>query len=256
MAKSEGSAVMLEVRGLSLRYPNGTEALSSFDVSVRAGELVIVLGGNGSGKTTLLRCIARTLDPAAGTVRVDGTDLTRLSGEKLRRARLALAVISQHAALVRRRSVLANVATGALGRHNTLWTALGGLPPAELEAAHGHLSEVGLAHLAQQRAGTLSGGQAQRVAIARALAQQPRALLADEPVASLDPEAAEDIMRLLRRLAAEENLAVLCVLHQVELAYRYADRVVGIRSGRVAFDLPCAEVSREAVRRLYLSEAA
>jgi phosphonate transport system ATP-binding protein len=102
----------------------------------------------------------------------------------------------------------------------------------------------------------LSGGQAQRVAIARALAQQPRVLLADEPVASLDPEAAEEIMRLLRRLAAEESLAVLCVLHQVELAYRYADRVVGIRDGRVAFDLPRAEVSREAVRQLYLSEAA
>ena len=247
---------MLEVRGLSLRYPNGTEALAEFDVSVRAGELVIVLGGNGSGKTTLLRCIARALDPAAGAVRVNGTDLTRLSGEKLRRARLDLAVISQHAALVRRRSVLANVATGALGRHATLWTALGGLPAGELEAAHRHLAEVGLDHLARQRAGTLSGGQAQRVAIARALAQHPRVLLADEPVASLDPEAAEDIMRLLRRLAAEEHLAVLCVLHQVELAYRYADRVVGIRAGRVAFDLPCAEVSREAVHRLYLSEAA
>ncbi len=247
---------MLEVRGLSHRYPNGTEALAEFDVSVRAGELVIVLGGNGSGKTTLLRCIARALDPAAGAVRVNGTDLTRLSGEKLRRARLDLAVISQHAALVRRRSVLANVATGALGRHATLWTALGGLPAGELEAAHRHLAEVGLDHLARQRAGTLSGGQAQRVAIARALAQHPRVLLADEPVASLDPEAAEDIMRLLRRLAAEEHLAVLCVLHQVELAYRYADRVVGIRAGRVAFDLPCAEVSREAVHRLYLSEAA
>ncbi len=247
---------MLEVRGLSLRYPNGTEALAGFDVSVAAGELVIVLGGNGSGKTTLLRCITRTLSPSAGEVRVNGVDLTRLSGEKLRRARLDLALISQHAALVRRRSVLTNVATGALGRHATLWTALGGLPADELAAAGGYLAEVGLAPLARQRAGTLSGGQAQRVAIARALAQRPRVLLADEPVASLDPEAAEEIMRLLRRLAGEENLAVLCVLHQVELAYRYADRVVGIRAGRVAFDLPRAEVSREAVRRLYLSEAA
>jgi phosphonate transport system ATP-binding protein len=247
---------MLEVRHLSLRYPNGTQALAGFDAVVRPGELVIVLGGNGSGKTTLLRCISRTLAPDTGEVRVNGTDLTRLTGEKLRRARLDLAVISQHAALVRRRSVLANVATGALGRHPTLWTALGGLPAAELAAAERYLGEVGLAHLARQRAGTLSGGQAQRVAIARALAQRPRVLLADEPVASLDPEAAEEIMRLLRRLAAEEKLAVLCVLHQVELAYRYADRVVGIRDGRVAFDLPRAEVSREAVRQLYLSEAA
>jgi phosphonate transport system ATP-binding protein len=247
---------VLEVRGLSLRYPNGKEALSAFDVAVKPGELVIVLGGNGSGKTTLLRCIARLLDPSSGEIRVNGTDLSRLSGKALRRARLQLAVISQHAALVRRRTVLANVATGALGRCHDLWTALGGLPASELAAAEGYLAEVGLPELAPQRASTLSGGQAQRVAIARALAQQPRVLLADEPVASLDPEAAEEIMRLLRRLVAEENLAVLCVLHQVELAYRYADRVVGIRDGRVAFDLPRAEVSREVVRQLYLSEAA
>lgn len=247
---------MLQVRRLSLRYPSGTQALADFSVSVAPGELVIVLGGNGSGKTTLLRCVARTLAPTSGEVWVNGTNLTRLNGERLRRARLELAMISQQACLVRRRSVLANVATGALGRHNGLWTALGGLPAAELRAAPAHLEEVGLAHLAAQRAGTLSGGQAQRVAIARALAQRPRVLLADEPVASLDPEAAEDIMRLLRRLAAEENLAVLCVLHQVELAYSYADRVVGIRDGRMAFDLPRAEVSRDAVRRLYLSEAA
>jgi phosphonate transport system ATP-binding protein len=165
-------------------------------------------------------------------------------------------MISQHASLLRRRSVLANVAAGALGRHTTLWTALGALPAEELRAAGGYLDEVGLGALAGQRAGTLSGGQAQRVAIARALAQRPKVLLADEPVASLDPEAAQDIMRLLQRLAREENLAVLCVLHQIELAYAYADRVVGIRDGRIAFDLPRSEVSREIVQQLYLSEAA
>ena len=229
---------MLNVRRLSLRYPNGKLALADFDITVKPGELVIVLGGNGSGKTTLLRCIARTLNATGGEVSVNGTHLTRLSGAKLRRTRLALSMIAQHAALVRRRSVLINVAMGSLGRHGGIRTALGDLPPREIEAAHGYLAEVGLAHLAVQRAGTLSGGQAQRVAIARALAQQPRVVLADEPVASLDPEAAEDIMRLLRRLAGEERLAVLCVLHQVELAYAYADRVVGIRDGRMAFDLP------------------
>jgi len=247
---------VLQVCDLTLRYPNGKLALSRFNIAVSAGELVIVLGGNGSGKTTLLRCVTRTLMPTEGEVRVNGTDLAPLSGESLRRARLELAMISQHASLVRRRSVLANVASGALGRLGGVWTALGGLPARELASAHGHLAEVGLAHLSHQRASTLSGGQAQRVAIARALAQHPRVLLADEPVASLDPEAAEDIMRLLRRLAAEENLAILCVLHQVELAYKYADRVVGIRDGAVAFDLPRAELSRETVRRLYLSEAA
>jgi phosphonate transport system ATP-binding protein len=247
---------MLEVRGLSLRYPNGKQALADFSLHVAPGELVIVLGGNGSGKTTLLRCVARTLAPSAGEVWLAGTELTRLRGERLRRARLALAMISQQASLVRRRSVLANVATGSLGRQMTLWTAMGGLPPAELREAERHLAEVGLKPLAGQRAGTLSGGQAQRVAIARALAQHPKVLLADEPVASLDPEAAQDIMRLLRRLARDENLAILCVLHQVELAYAYADRVVGIRDGRIAFDLPRAEVSRDAVKQLYVSAAA
>ncbi len=247
---------MLEVRRLSLRYPNGKLALADFDIDVRPGELVVVLGGNGSGKTTLMRCITRTLQPTQGSVRVNGTDLARLDGERLRRARLDLALISQHASLVKRRSVLANVASGALGRHGGWYTALGGLPAAELRRARGYLAEVGLETLARQRAGTLSGGQAQRVAIARALAQRPRALLADEPVASLDPEAAEDIMKLLRRLAGEENLAVLCVLHQIDLAHAYADRVVGIRDGRRAFDLPRAELSRELMRGLYLSEAA
>ena len=247
---------MLRVCGLSMRYPDGKLALAGFDLSVAAGELVVVLGGNGSGKTTLLRCIARMLRPTDGEIWLGGVDLAALSGERLRRARLPLSMIWQHASLVRRRSVISNVATGALGRHSGLWAALGGLPAAELPIAHRCLSEVGLAGLAEQRAGTLSGGQAQRVAIARALAQRPRALLADEPVASLDPEAAGDIMRLLRHLAAEDNLAVLCVLHQVDLAYDYADRVVGIRGGRIAFDLPSGELPREAVRRLYLSEAA
>ena len=114
----------------------------------------------------------------------------------------------------------------------------------------------GLAHLSGQRAGTLSGGQAQRVAIARALAQRPRLLLADEPVASLDPEAANDILRLLRRLAHDDGLAVLCVLHQVDLAFDYADRVVGMRDGRAAFDMPRGRLSREQVQGLYLAEAA
>jgi phosphonate transport system ATP-binding protein len=245
---------MLCVRQLSLRYPNGKLALADFDLTVAAGELVVVLGG--SGKTTLLRCISRALSPSSGEILLDGTDLVGLAGERLRRARLALAMISQHSSLIRRSSVLRNVANGALGHHGTLWTALGGLPAAELAAARGHLAKVGLAELAARRADTLSGGQAQRVAIARALAQRPRVLLADEPVASLDPEAAKDILSLLQRLAVKDQLAVLCVLHQVDLAYAYADRVVGIRDGRAVFDLPRSQLSRDEVRRLYLSEAA
>lgn len=247
---------MLRVRNLSMRYPNGKLALVDFDLTVEAGELVVVLGGNGSGKTTLLRCVTRMLQPSTGDIWLGEVNLAGLSGDKLRRARMKLALISQHASLVRRSSVLANVASGSLGRHFNVWTALGGLPATELEAAQGYLNEVGLSELAGQRAGTLSGGQAQRVAIARALAQRPDVLLADEPVASLDPEAAQEIMRLLQRLARTENLAVLAVLHQIDLAYAFADRVVGIRAGRMAFDTPCADLSREAVQRLYVGEAA
>jgi phosphonate transport system ATP-binding protein len=247
---------MLRVRDLSLRYPNGKLALTDFELEVQPGALVVVLGGNGSGKSTLLRCITRTLKPSSGEVWLGATNLCALEGEKLRRARLALAMVWQHVSLVRRSTVLTNVASGALGRYSTWRTVFAGLPPAELDAARGHLTDVGLAALAGQRAGTLSGGQAQRVAIARALAQRPRVLLADEPVASLDPEASEEIMRLLQKLARAEHLAVLCVLHQIELAYAYADRVVGIRDGRLAFNLPRGEVSRETVQRLYIHEAA
>lgn len=247
---------MLQISDLSLRYPNGKLALSGVGLSVEAGELVVVLGSNGSGKSTLLRCITRMLTPQSGSIRIDGEDFVKLTGEKLRRARTALAMICQSANLVRRRSVIANVASGALGRHPDWLTALGRVPPTELLPARHCLGQVGLADLCWQRAGTLSGGQAQRVAIARGLAQRPRVLLADEPVASLDPEAAEEIMKLLRRLASEEGLAVLCVLHQPELAARYADRVVGMRDGRVAFDLPAEEIPGEFVRTLYLQEAA
>jgi phosphonate transport system ATP-binding protein len=247
---------LLAVRGLSLRYPDGKQALAGLNLEVRPGALTVVLGGNGCGKTTLLRCINRALTPTAGEVWLDGTELTALSGDALRRARLDIAMIWQQANLIRRRGVAANVAAGALGRHQTWWTALGGLPAAEIRAAQSYLGGVGLAHLAAQRAGTLSGGQAQRVAIARALAQRPRLLLADEPVASLDPEAAHGIMRLLAALAHREGLAVLCVLHQVDLAFDYADRILGMRSGRLEFDATPAGLPREQVRDLYLADAA
>jgi phosphonate transport system permease protein len=247
--------MMLRIHDISFRYPNGKVALADFELTVNAGELLVVLGGNGSGKTTLLRCVARILKPTAGEVWLDGTNLSALEGEPLRRARLELAMISQHASLIQRGSVLANVANGTLGRHAAMRTAFGGLPRSEIEAARRQLDDIGLADLAERRAGTLSAGQAQRVAIARALVQRPRVLLADEPVANLDPEASEDIMRLLQRLAHADNLAVLCVLHQIQLAHAYADRVIGIRDGRVAFNLSRDQISHEAVRQLYIGHA-
>jgi phosphonate transport system ATP-binding protein len=247
--------VKLAVRDLTMRYANGHTALRNFNLSVHAGEVVVVLGSNGSGKSTFMKCVVGLNRPTAGSVEVAGSDLVGLSGESLRRARLPLALISQNANLVRRRSVLANVCCGTLGRHRTLATAMGRLPRKEIEPAQACLDEVGLLHLSSQRAGTLSGGQAQRVAVARALAQRPHVLLADEPVASLDPEAADEVMRLLRRLATEDGLAVVCVLHQPELATRYADRLVGLRRGLLQFDRPASEVSSEQIASLYVNEA-
>jgi phosphonate transport system ATP-binding protein len=242
---------ILEIEGLTKDYPGGRRALEAITLSVAPGELVVVLGANGSGKSTLLRCAVRLIDPTAGSVRVAGQDLATLNGSELREARRSVGMIFQQANLVRRRTALDNVATGSLGRHRNLSTMLGWLPREELLDAARLLDRLGLLHLAQKRADTLSGGEAQRVAVARALAQRPRVLLADEPVASLDPEAAEEVLRLLLQLATVENLGVLCVLHQPELATRHAHRLVGLRHGRKVFDAPTAEVDMASINALY-----
>jgi phosphonate transport system ATP-binding protein len=251
---NQGS-VLLDVRGVGVRYPSGVHALRGVDVQVRAGELAVVLGSNGSGKSTLLRCIVGLLEPHEGSIRVGTREVSHLRGTALRNARRDVALVAQHANLVRRRSVLANVACGALGRRRDVWTSLGLLAEEDLQCAHEQLGIVGLADRAEQRAGTLSGGQAQRVAIARSLAQRPKVLLADEPVASLDPEAAQDVLTLLRRLA-HAGLAVLCVLHQPELALRYADRLIGLRAGRIAFEATSSVANAQLIASLYSADAA
>lgn len=246
----------IQASGLTVRYPNGKLGLVEADLSVEAGELVVLLGANGSGKSTMLRCISGMLRPMAGRVTVAGQEITGLRGRALADARLALGMVFQNAHLVRRRNVLSNVVAGTLGRHRTLATSLGFLPSEERQHGLSCLEAVGLGRLASQRAGTLSGGQAQRVSIARALAQRPRALLADEPVASLDPEAAEEIMRLLRTVSHEQGIAVLCVLHQPDLARRYADRILGLREGRIAFNAKPGTVEHGSVADLYSGLAA
>jgi len=240
---SRPSGPLFTVSGLCKRYPNGTQALAGVDLAVPAGELVVLLGANGSGKSTLLRCAVRLVEPDAGTVRVGDTELTGLRGAALRRARSRVALIFQQSRLVRRRSALDNVAAGALAHHPGVRTALGGLPAGERAHAAELLDRVGLGELAGQRADTLSGGQAQRTAIARALAQRPSVLLADEPVASLDPDATSATMALLRDLAHSDRLAVLCVLHQPALALEFADRVVALHRGRVVLDRAARDVS-------------
>jgi phosphonate transport system ATP-binding protein len=216
------------------------------------GELTVVLGANGSGKSTLLRCAVRLLEPDEGSVVLGGRELVGADGHELRDARRKAAMVFQQVLLVRRRSAVENVAYGALGElplHRSLSRRLF---PAELaERAHASLARVGLADAAWKRADTLSGGQAQRVAIARALCQRAELVLADEPVASLDPHAAEEVLILLAEIARVEGLAVLVVLHQPELAFRYADRVVGIVSGEIVFDEAPTSLDSQRVASLY-----
>ena len=254
-ARRAAGEPVLRVSGLGLCYPNGKQALTDVGLEVNRGEFLVILGSNGSGKSSMLRCIVRLLEPSTGAITVARQDMVRLRGRGLRKARMSIGVVGQHANLVRRRSVLANVVCGALARHNDWRTAMGMMPPSEAGPAMECLEHVGLAGLASQKAGTLSGGQAQRVAVARALAQRPQLMLADEPVASLDPEAANDVMKLLRRLA-DEGLAVMCVLHQPDLARRYADRVVGLSAGCVAFETKASSISSSDIDQLYGKQAA
>ena len=242
---------MLEVTGLEKRFGK-KEVLKGIDVTVRAGALTVVLGANGSGKSTLLRCAIRLIEPDAGAVSLCGANLLASRGEHLRLARRRAAMVFQQVLLVRRRTALENVAFGALGELPFHRSAFSHLFPQEVtERAHDSLARVGLADVAAQRASTLSGGQAQRVAVARALCQRASVILADEPVASLDPRAADSVLALLSDVARNEKLGVLVVLHQPELARRYADRLIGFLDGRIEFDRVPSDVEPDEIELLY-----
>lgn len=235
----------LQVRGLTASYDE-KPVLLGFDLDIRAGEIVALLGANGSGKSTALRCLAGLREADGGTALLDGTPLASARGPR------RTAVVFQAPHLVRRRTALDNVAAGALGRLSALRSLSPLLFPSELRVeALRCLDRVGLADRAADRAGRLSGGQQQRVAVARALCQRAPVLLADEPVSALDPAAADQVMELLRDLAHAEGLAVLVVLHQPDLARSYADRVVGLKAGAVAFDAPAAGLPSDVVADLY-----
>ena len=248
------NGVPLRLTGLRKSF-GGRVVLEGVDLEVGAGELVAVLGANGSGKSTALRCVVGLVEPDGGSIAIAGQEVVGLRGAQLVAARRRAAMVFQKIHLVERRSALDNVCCGALGRlglRQSLVPAL--FPRPLLEEAMGCLQRVGLADRAAERVSRLSGGQQQRVAIARALCQRAEVVLADEPVAALDPAAAEQVMALLARLANEEGLGVAAVLHQPDLARRHADRVVGLMYGRVAFDGPPQDVPAEAIDGLYAPE--
>jgi phosphonate transport system ATP-binding protein len=253
--RPEGVPPALAVRGLRKSFAGGRPVLDGIDLDIWPGELTVVLGANGSGKSTLLRCAVRLHEPDAGSVVLCGRELVGARGRQLREARRNAAMVFQQVLLVRRRSAVENVAFGALGELPLRRSLSCRLFPDEVaERAHASLERVGLAEVAYQRASTLSGGQAQRVAVARALCQRARVLLADEPVASLDPHAAEEVLALLAEVARVEGLAVLAVLHQPELAARYADRVLGIVAGEIVFDTSPTSLDPAHVAALYVGE--
>jgi phosphonate transport system ATP-binding protein len=236
-------------------YPGGVRALAGVDLEVRDGEFLAVLGLSGSGKSTLLRCINRLINPTEGRVFIFGREATALRGAELRALRCQVAMIFQQFNLVKRHSVLDNVLSGALGRSRLLPSLTLSFSAQERQRAIACLDRVGLADRAASRADALSGGQQQRVAIARALMQQPRLILADEPVASLDPALRHSVMRHIEALNREEGLTVLCSLHDIDLVARYATRLVALRDGRLVWDGTPAGFDRSTFKEIYGDEA-
>ena len=228
-----------------------TTALDGVSLQVDHGEIVVLLGLSGSGKSTLLRHLDGLEVPTSGTVTVLGEEVSSLSERRLRALRGRVGFVFQQFELVGSLTVLENVLTGALGILRGPRLGLWSYPQALKLKALGHLDRVGLLAFAYQRADTLSGGQQQRVAIARALMQDPQILLADEPVASLDPESSEAVMALIRQIATDQNLTVVCSLHQVDLALSWGDRIVGLRHGQVVLDTQTNGLSKSQVMEIY-----
>ncbi|MEP7356568.1 MAG: phosphonate ABC transporter ATP-binding protein [Anaerolineales bacterium] len=246
---------MLEVQHLHKVYPNGTVALTDVSFRVEDGEFLVIIGLSGSGKSTLLRCINRLIEPSQGKVILDGVDVTAASGAELRRIRRQIGMVFQQFNLVKRSSVLTNVLAGRLGYANTPLSLLGIWPPDDRARALKALGRVGIADKAQSRADALSGGQQQRVGIARALMQEPRLMLADEPVASLDPVLSHSILQYLEQLNRDDKITVICSLHFLDLVHRYATRVIALKDGQVVFTGLPQEIDRAKFKEIYGEEA-
>jgi phosphonate transport system ATP-binding protein len=253
MTSARGAA--LEIGKLSKSFPGGARALKSVDIRIDAGEMVALIGASGSGKSTLLRHVSGFIgsDAGSGTVRV-GDSVMQRDGRvdrRIRALRADVGFVFQQFNLVGRLTVMTNVLVGLLPRV-PLWRSLTmRFSDEHLAEAHAALRSVGIEQLAWQRASTLSGGQQQRVAIARALVQRARLILADEPIASLDPESARNVMEILARINREQGITVLVSLHQVQFALRYCPRTVALRLGEVVYDGPSQQLTPELLRKLY-----
>jgi phosphonate transport system ATP-binding protein len=243
------------VENLTKVFPDGTVAVKDVSFEVKDGEFLTIIGLSGSGKSTLLRCINRLIDPTEGRVTWDDVDITAAKGRELRHIRRQIGMIFQQFNLVKRSSVMINVLSGRLGYANSWASLLHRFSPQDRQRAITALDRVGIAEKADNRADQLSGGQQQRVGIARALMQEPRLMLADEPVASLDPVLAHSILQYLELLNQQDGITVLCSLHFLDLVHRYASRVIGLKDGELVFDGLPSELTRERFKEVYGEEA-
>jgi phosphonate transport system ATP-binding protein len=245
---------MLSLKHVSKSYVRGKPVLNDINLDIAARGITAIIGPSGTGKSTLIRCINRLVEPSAGAVELEGEDLVRLSRKALRQARRRIGMIFQEYNLVERLTVMENVLSGRLG-YVSPWRAWRRRFPADAIArAFELLDVVGLAGFAHQRADSLSGGQRQRVGIARAVMQQPAVLLADEPTSSLDPKTSVEIMQLLADIARDRAIPVVINMHDVELAKRFADRIVGMAGGSIVFDGPPDRLSDETLKTIYGGE--
>lgn len=246
---------MIKVENLTKVYDGGTVALKNVSFEVKDGEFLAVIGLSGSGKSTLLRCINRLIEPTEGRILWDGVDITAATDDEMRRIRRKIAMVFQHFNLVNRSKVITNVLQGSLGYVNPALAILNRFPKAQVARAIKQLERVGLSEKAYQRADELSGGQQQRVGIARGMMQEPRMILADEPVASLDPVLAHSIMQYLEQINQETGATVVCSLHFLDLVHRYATSVIALNDGELVFSGTPDQIDDARFKEIYGKEA-
>jgi phosphonate transport system ATP-binding protein len=246
---------MLQVENLSKVYDDGTVALRDVSFEVPDGQFLAIIGLSGSGKSTLLRCINRLVEPTSGRILWNGVDVTTATQEDLRLIRRRIGMVFQHFNLVHRSKVITNVLAGRLGYVNPALAVVNRFPRADVAKAMAQLERVGLSEKAKARADELSGGQQQRVGIARAMMQDPQMILADEPVASLDPVLAHSIMQYLELINDEDDVTVLCSLHFLDLVHRYADRAIALNEGELVFDGAPQAIDDARFKDIYGQEA-
>lgn len=247
---------MLKIENLTKVYsPGAVPALDNVSFEVPKGQFLAIIGLSGSGKSTLLRCINRLIEPTSGRILLDGQNVTAANQQEMRLIRRRIGMVFQHFNLVHRSTVLTNVLAGRLGYVNPAWSLLNRFPKTDIEKAKQRLERVGIGDKANQRADALSGGQQQRVGIARALMQDPSVILADEPVASLDPVLAHSIMQYLEKINKEDGVTVLCSLHFLDLVHRYAHRAIALNAGRLVFDGLPKEIDDVRFKEIYGKEA-